>query len=57
MIKAKNVLSIHGCSRSGIQRDSETHDHAWYAKKGYLNSGFWHLRWVVFLYSGVCSHG
>ena len=25
----------------------ETHDHAWYAKKGYLNSGFWHLRWVV----------
>jgi len=25
----------------------ETHDHAWYAKKGYLNSGFWHLRWVA----------
>ena len=22
------------------------HDHAWYAKKGYLSSGFWHLRWV-----------
>ena len=22
------------------------HDHAWHAKKGYLNSGFWHLRWV-----------
>ena len=24
----------------------KTHDHAWYAKKGYLNSGFWHARWV-----------
>ena len=25
----------------------ETHDHAWYAKKGYLNSTFWHLRWIL----------
>ena len=25
----------------------KTHDHAWYAKKGYLNSTFWHLRWVL----------
>ena len=24
----------------------KTHDHAWYAKKGYLNKGFWTLRWV-----------
>jgi len=22
------------------------HDHAWHAKRGYLSSGFWHLRWV-----------
>ncbi|MED5381454.1 MAG: hypothetical protein VYC47_02700 [Verrucomicrobiota bacterium] len=23
-----------------------THDHAWYAKRGYLSKGFWTLRWV-----------
>ncbi|MED6313639.1 MAG: hypothetical protein VX704_01235, partial [Verrucomicrobiota bacterium] len=34
----------------------ETHDHAWYAKKGYLNSGFWHLRWVAcFVLWGVLT--
>ena len=33
----------------------ETHDHAWYAKKGYLNSGFWHLRWVACFVLG-CVH-
>ena len=24
----------------------KTDDHAWYAKKGYLNKGFWTVRWV-----------
>ena len=24
-----------------------THDHAWYAKKGYLSTGFWHIRWIA----------
>ena len=34
----------------------ETHDHAWYAKKGYLNSSFWHLRWVLcFVLWGVIT--
>ena len=26
---------------------NETHDHAWHAKRGYLSTGFWHIRWVL----------
>ena len=33
-------------SERKYNEDKKTDDHAWYAKKGYLNSGFWHARWV-----------
>jgi len=34
-------------SEKEFNKTEETHDHAWYAKKGYLNKSFWHLRWVL----------
>ncbi len=33
-------------SEREYNQNHETHDHAWYAKKGYLKTSSWHLRWV-----------
>jgi hypothetical protein len=33
-------------SEKKYSETGKTDDHAWYAKKGYLNKGFWTVRWV-----------
>ena len=34
-------------SEKDYKETGETHDHAWYAKRAYLSTGFWHIRWVL----------
>ena len=34
-------------SEKEFNKTDKTHDHAWYAKKGYLSKGFWTVRWIL----------
>ena len=34
-------------SEKDYKETGETHDHAWYAKRAYLSTGFWHISWVL----------
>ena len=34
-------------SEDEYKTTGHTHDHAWYAKKGYLSTSFWNIRWVL----------
>ena len=48
--KEKKVRAFYAWMQSEsdyYEHGETTHDHAWYAKKAYLNTGFWHIRWIA----------